>query len=168
MAGRKRRKEKRDERDEKEKTKRDEKKRDEKKRGKKKRDKKKSEKRAEREKEASAAETRAIPTSRGWAALAELLGRRAAVRVLWELRSQPLRFRPLQSACDDLSPSTLNQRLAELREAGLVALDESAGYALTPMGREVVIRLTPLAVWAEPWSHRRAQKRTPATALRRQ
>ena len=151
MAGRKRRK---DENKNKSKEKKE----------KRKTNKKKGEKKAKREEK----EAGAVPTSRGWAALAELLGRRAAVRVLWELRDQPLRFRPLQSACDGLSPSTLNQRLAELREARLIALDERAGYALTPMGREVVDRLTPLAVWAEPWSRRRAQKRTPATVLRRQ
>lgn len=107
------------------------------------------------------------PTSRGWAALAELLGRRASLRVIWELRGGPLRFRPLQAACDGLSPSTLNQRLSELRDARLVELDEGVGYTLTLMGQDVVVRLMPLAAWAEPWSHRRAQKGAHPTTRRR-
>ena len=54
-------------------------------------------------------------------ALLDLLGRRWALRILWELRDEPLRFRELQQACDGLSPSVLNTRLGELREAGIVA-----------------------------------------------
>lgn len=98
-------------------------------------------------------------TSRGWAALTELLGRRAGIRVLWELRAGPAKFRELQAACDGLSPSTLNQRLAELRDARLVEIEERQGYRLTPQGEELVERFEPLAGWAESWSHRRAQKR---------
>ena len=44
------------------------------------------------------------------------LGRRGALRILWELRAGPLRFRALQAAAD-LSPSVLNARLRELRSA---------------------------------------------------
>lgn len=102
--------------------------------------------------------TATLPTSRGWAVLAELLGRRACLRVLWELRGGPLKFRPLQAACDDLSPSTLNQRLADLREARLVVLEERQGYRLTPQGEELARHVEPLATWAEGWSHRRAQR----------
>ena len=89
------------------------------------------------------------------------------MRVLWELRGEPLRFRALQDACDGLSPSTLNQRIGDLREARLLVLDERSGYTLTPLGEEVVERLAPLAVWAEPWSHRRAQKRAGTSTRRR-
>jgi len=101
----------------------------------------------------------ATSTSRGWAHLTDLFGRRACVRVLWELRAGPLKFRALQAACDDLSPSTLNQRLSDLREARLVVIEERQGYRLTPTGEELVERLGPLASWADSWSHRRAQKR---------
>ena len=104
-------------------------------------------------------DTGSATTSRGWAALADLLGRRAGMRVLWELRAEPLKFRALQAACDGLSPSTLNQRLADLREARLVAIEERQGYCLTPQGEELVEKLAPLAGWAETWSHRRAQTR---------
>ncbi len=98
-------------------------------------------------------------TTRGWAVLAELLGKRAGMRVLWELRGAPLKFRALQEACDGLSPSTLNQRLSDLREARLVALEDRQGYCLTPQGEELVELLAPVAGWADGWSRRRAQKR---------
>ena len=57
-------------------------------------------------------------------ALLDLLGRRWALRILWELRDGPLTFRALQAACGNLSPSVLNDRLRELREAGILELRE--------------------------------------------
>lgn len=98
-------------------------------------------------------------TSRSFAHLTDLLGRRAGLRVLWELRAAPLKFRALQAACDGLSPSTLNQRLNELREARLVMIEDRQGYRLTSTGEELVGALGPLASWADSWSQRRAQKR---------
>lgn len=84
-------------------------------------------------------------------ALLDLLGRRWTLRVLWELRGEPLSFRALQAACSGMSPSVLNQRLAELREAALVdAADD--GYALTPRGRELLAMFEPLNRWAETWA----------------
>jgi len=53
-------------------------------------------------------------------ALLDLLGRRWALRVMWELRSGPLTFRELRERCDGMSPSVLNDRLLELREADIV------------------------------------------------
>ena len=46
-------------------------------------------------------------------ALLDLLGRRWALRILWELRDETLTFRELRGACDTMSPTVLNQRLAE-------------------------------------------------------
>jgi DNA-binding HxlR family transcriptional regulator len=126
--------------------------------GKDERKKKKSKKRVANASRANG-DTDHAGTSRGWAVLAELLGRRAGMRVVWELNAGPLKFRALQAACDDLSPSTLNQRLADLKEARLVALEERQGYRLTPQGEELARLLGPLAGWAEGWSHRRAQTR---------
>ena len=80
----------------------------------------------------------------------ELFNRRWVLRVLWELRGEPMSFRALQSACGDLSPTVLNQRLAELREAALVDAGE-AGYALTPLGRELIVAFEPLTAWALRW-----------------
>ncbi len=83
--------------------------------------------------------------------LLDLLGRRMTLRVLWELRGDaPLTFRALQEAAET-NPSVLNTRLAELREARLVA-HEGQGYALTPMGRELLGVLMPLHAWAGRWA----------------
>jgi len=84
----------------------------------------------------------------------ELFNRRWALRVLWELRGEPMSFRALQSACGDLSPTVLNQRLAELREAALVDAG-GAGYALTPLGHELIVAFEPLTAWALRWQGRR-------------
>ena len=80
----------------------------------------------------------------------DLLGRRSALRVLWELREgNPLTFRALQDAADS-NPSLLNTRLRELRDAGIVShLGE--GYVLTEIGIELLKALNPLAEWATKW-----------------
>ena len=65
----------------------------------------------------------------------EWLGRRWTLRVLWELRDGALPFRALQERCDALSPTVLNERLRELRDAGVVELQEGGGYVLTAEGR---------------------------------
>ena len=80
----------------------------------------------------------------------ELLHRRWMLRVVWELRAGPLTFRALQAACGHLSPTVLNQRLAELREAGLVTA-EDAGYRLTPIGLDLLEAFAPLQKWALRW-----------------
>ena len=80
--------------------------------------------------------------------LLDVLGRRWALRILWELRGETLSFRSLRSAADNLSPSVLNTRLAELRELGAVTLNDD-GYALTSAGRELGAVLLALGDWAE-------------------
>ena len=86
-------------------------------------------------------------------ALLDLLGRRWALRVIWELRGGPLQFRALQERCAGMSSSVLNQRLHELREAGIVELGES-GYELTEDGRELREAFAPLDAWARRWAGR--------------
>lgn len=78
----------------------------------------------------------------------DLLGRRWALRVLWELRDGPRTFRALRAACDAVSPSSLNQRLSELRGLGAVELGDD-GYRLTPSGVRLVRILLELYSWAE-------------------
>ncbi len=84
-------------------------------------------------------------------ALLDLLGRRWALRILWELRAGPLNFRGLQAACGDISPTVLNTRLAELRQADIVAAGDD-GYRLTTKGGELLAALMPLHEWAEGWA----------------
>ena len=96
---------------------------------------------------------RGSTTGRPVMALLDLLGRRWALRVMWELR-EPLTFRALQERCGGISPTVLNRRLAELREAGIVELTDGTGYALTEEGGLLVQNLLPLDRWAERWAKR--------------
>jgi len=91
-------------------------------------------------------------------ALLDLLGRRWALRILWELREGSFTFRALRASCGEMSPSVLNQRLAELRAAGIVSLQEASGYALTAEGRVLLRELGDLDAWAKRWA-RRERKR---------
>ena len=90
-------------------------------------------------------------------ALLDLLGRRWALRIMWELRGpEPLTFRELRARCDEMSPSVLNARLAELRDAGVVETAPGGGYRLTAEGRELGAALEPLDAWAKGWARRTA------------
>src|ERR1700744_6469353 len=89
-------------------------------------------------------------------ALLDLLGRRWSLRIIWELREQPLTSRALRSACDDASPTVLQARLTDLREADLVELVPESGYRLTALGRELFDQFMPLHRFAERWSKRPA------------
>jgi DNA-binding HxlR family transcriptional regulator len=94
---------------------------------------------------------RGSKTGRPVMALLDLLGRRWALRILWELRGgQELTFRSLRAACDDVSTSVLNERLRELRDAGIVTVGD--GYMLTPRGGKLLAALEPLHTWAKAWA----------------
>ncbi|MGY8679534.1 helix-turn-helix domain-containing protein [Bradyrhizobium sp. UFLA05-153] len=90
-------------------------------------------------------------TGRPIMALLDLLGKRWSLRILWELRGAPLTSRALRSACDEASPTVLQARLTELREAGFVELGDAGGYSLTPLGRELCETFMPLHRFAERW-----------------
>ena len=87
-------------------------------------------------------------------ALLDLLGRRWALRIIWELRERPASFRDLQERCDGVSSSVLNTRLAELRDAAIVRPGEAGGYELTDEGRELLAAYGPLDAWAKRWQAR--------------
>lgn len=93
---------------------------------------------------------RGSQTGRPIMAAFDLLGRRWALRVIWELRDGALTFRSLQAGCEDISPAVLNSRLRELRDAALVVREEQ-GYALTRVGTELIAALAPLDGWARRW-----------------
>ncbi|MBR0874099.1 helix-turn-helix transcriptional regulator [Bradyrhizobium tropiciagri] len=86
-------------------------------------------------------------------ALLDLLGRRWTLRILWELRETALTSRALRTACDEASPTILQTRLTELREAGFVELTDD-GYRLTGLGKELFQTFAPLHRFAERWSRR--------------
>ena|SRR5437763_16331507 len=94
---------------------------------------------------------RGSTTGRPIMALLDLLGRRWTLRIVWELREEPRRFRELQASIG-ASPTIINTRLGELREARLVELDEAAGYRLTPLGQELLRLFLPLHLWSEKWA----------------
>jgi DNA-binding HxlR family transcriptional regulator len=92
-------------------------------------------------------------------ALLDLLGRRWALRVLWELRDgSESTFRELQARCGNISSSVLNDRLGELRYAGIVANEPGAGYRLTSDGHELLAALAPIDAWAKRWARRTQQR----------
>jgi DNA-binding HxlR family transcriptional regulator len=97
---------------------------------------------------------RGSKTGRPIMALLDLLGRRWSLRILWELRGEPLTSRTLRAACDEASPTVLQSRLSELREAGFVELVPASGYCLTESGRELHETFLPLHRFAERWSKR--------------
>ena len=93
---------------------------------------------------------RGSATGRPIMALLDLLGRRMALRILWELRAARLTFRALQAAAET-NPSVLNARLRELRQAGIVE-HGLEGYRLTPLGGTLLQLLLPLHLWADEWA----------------
>jgi len=96
---------------------------------------------------------RGSTTGRPLMAALDLAGRRWALRIVWELRHGPLTFRALQERCDDASPSVLNRRLGELREARVVRPSTGQdGYRLTPLGQDLLLALAPLEMWARHWA----------------
>lgn len=81
-------------------------------------------------------------------ALFDVLGRRWALRVVWELRAGSLTYRDLAARIPDMSTSVLTQRLRELRAARLAEHERGSGYQLTAEGRDLLVRLEELRGWA--------------------
>ena len=90
-------------------------------------------------------------TGRPIMALLDLLGRRWTLRILWELRGGPLTSRALRTACDEASPTVMQTRLTELRNAGLIELLAGDGYGLTGLGLELNETFLPLHRFAARW-----------------
>ena len=84
-------------------------------------------------------------------ALLDIIGQKWVLRIIWELRDAPLTFRALRERCDQVSPTVLNQRLALLRENGLVVLADD-GYLPTPACKELGAILMQLTGWSKDWA----------------
>lgn len=82
-------------------------------------------------------------------ALFDVLGRRWAMRVVWELQPGGLTYRELAAQIPGMSTSVLTQRLRDLRKAGLVSHEHGAGYGLTPLGHDLLTHLAVLRDWAD-------------------
>ncbi|WP_038206109.1 helix-turn-helix domain-containing protein [Xenophilus azovorans] len=94
--------------------------------------------------------------------LLALLEARYALRVLWALRDgHPQTFRLLQDSVGGITPNTLNTRIKELREAGLLG-HGSDGYCLTLAGQDLLKRLSDLQAFASKWQVAQVHRREPA------
>ncbi len=82
----------------------------------------------------------------------DLLGRRWALRILWELRDGPVGARALRDRCDGMSSSVLYDRLRELTDAGLIGQTVRGSYSLTSTGAALGRALRPLDEWAVSWA----------------
>jgi DNA-binding HxlR family transcriptional regulator len=94
--------------------------------------------------------------------LLALLEARYAIRVLWALRDgHPQTFRLLQDSVGGITPNTLNTRIKELREAGLMQ-HNGDGYSVTPSGTDLLKRLADLQPFAAKWVAAQAKKKQQA------
>jgi DNA-binding HxlR family transcriptional regulator len=95
------------------------------------------------------------------AAMGQLLGlleSRYAIRVLWALKDGHAQtFRLLQDSVGGITPNTLNTRIKELREAGLLNHGKE-GYVLTFSGADLLKRLGDLPAFASKWAANQAKK----------
>ena len=90
--------------------------------------------------------------------LLSLLESRYAMRVLWALRDGHTQtFRLLQDSVGSITPNTLNTRIKELREAGLMT-HGSDGYCVTTAGADLLKRLADLQAFAGKWASSQARK----------
>ena len=90
--------------------------------------------------------------------LLALLEARYALRVLWALRDGHAQtFRLLQDSVGGITPNTLNTRIKELREAGVV-IHGGDGYSLTLSGQDLLRRLSDLQAFAGKWQAGQAKK----------
>ena len=91
--------------------------------------------------------------------LLALLEARYAIRVLWALRDGHAQtFRLLQDSVGNITPNTLNTRIKELREAGLMT-HGSEGYVVTASGADLLKRLGDLPAFAAKWTAAQAKKK---------
>ncbi len=94
---------------------------------------------------------RGSQTGRPIMALFDLLGRSWAMGIIWNLNEGACTFRELQTRCESVSPTTLNSRLKELKQAHLIERSEK-GYCLTILGKELFEMLDPLGKWSVTWA----------------
>ena len=78
----------------------------------------------------------------------DLLGRRWALRLIWELRRSTLSFSELRERTG-ISPSVLSARLRELVDSDVLERDGGRRYRLSGRGRELARILYELNRWAE-------------------
>lgn len=102
-------------------------------------------------------------SSRETAAVSQLLSlleSRYAMRVLWALKDgHPQTFRLLQDSVGGITPNTLNTRIKELRQAGLMGHGDD-GYIVTASGADLLKRLGELPTFAVRWVAMQARRKS--------
>lgn len=92
--------------------------------------------------------------------LLSLLECRYAMRVLWALKNgHPQTFRLLQDSVGGITPNTLNTRIKELRQAGLMGHGDD-GYMVTASGADLLKRMGELPAFASRWAAIQAKRKT--------
>lgn len=90
--------------------------------------------------------------------LLSLLESRYAIRVLWALKDgHPQTFRILQDSAGGITPNTLNTRIKELRQAGLMS-HGPCGYVVTSAGADLLRRLADVPAFASRWAANQAKR----------
>jgi DNA-binding HxlR family transcriptional regulator len=89
-----------------------------------------------------------MATERAVESVLDLLGRRWALRLVWELRRSTLSFSELREQTG-ISPSVLSARLRELVDSDVLERDGGRRYRLSGRGRELARILYELNRWAE-------------------
>ena len=82
----------------------------------------------------------------------DLLGRRWALRILWELRAGATGARVPQAECDGMPSSVLYDRLRDLAASGLVERSHGDLYVLCELGVTLGSALKTSDTWAQSWS----------------
>ena len=94
---------------------------------------------------------RGSTTGRPIMVLLDALGKRWTLRIMWELRGSPQTFRSLQENCGEISPTTLNNRLRELRDLQVIEHGDG-GYCYTKLGEQLGKQMAALDQWANEWA----------------
>jgi DNA-binding HxlR family transcriptional regulator len=89
-----------------------------------------------------------MATERAVEGVLDLLGRRWALRLVWELRRSTLSFSELRERTG-ISPSVLSARVRELAAADVLEQDGLRRYRLSGRGRELARILYELNRWAQ-------------------
>ncbi|MDY9925646.1 helix-turn-helix domain-containing protein [Methanosarcina sp.] len=90
----------------------------------------------------------------------DVIGGKWKPLILWQLRSEKLRFSGLQQSMQGISPKMLTKQLRELEEAGLVfresfpEIPPRVEYSLTEFGKTVLPVLDALCEWGSKYLDR--------------
>lgn len=82
----------------------------------------------------------------------DLVGRRWALQIIWNLAEEAHGFRELRIICDGISPTILSTRLKELRVAKIIDYNSENKNKLTPLGKDLFLSIGSIKSWSENWA----------------